>query len=513
MVQVNDLTHTKESQEVTENEPHQPTRNTLRIGGGMHVFTYETIGHSIGPIDHGLGSQVKPRSAKSNLVHFEEMDKPTWWTSNGIERRVTRGVPSLVMPDTWSIFIYQRDARDTITLPMRIPRPIISGEVFLGGFRKPFMGVWALAFRAETPIRYQHATGYARRSSPTDLIQLVDIMYDYNFNQIPKALKEGRKQVDVDYIAPLDRNRKTASVLVPQQVNAQQFGTSTTENFPDDLGTRMMYDKIKSAFSKVSNGGELIVQFWAPVTSGNGRVLSTSGQPFTVIKDEKQHGDRHSMTMISSPPTNAFLNRLPEEVLDKKNHREGSLMRYASDCGLWTSYTLPIGCPSQYYSSCISVVECSSISSINLEIVNTINRALEQVDLNVYNVQDRIPYNEYDEACDMVILKMGEELVVETLQDYQPRFCENISQLSTDKLMAWVSTDDVAYSGFTICMSIDTGEFNCAFEFIWHQNSNYVLLLEALLLTLKRCLPRFNFASDAELGDGLHVIDVDNSRE
>ncbi|PWA67540.1 NIN-like protein [Artemisia annua] len=468
-----------------------------------------------------------------------------------------------------------------------------------------------------------------------------------------------------------------APVLIPQQVIEQQFGTSTTENFLEnifgngnlmadrdderlsdfletlptyilhnkpesegalwvfcsedegsqnnsslgdhDLGTRMIYDKIKSAFSKVSNSGELIVQFWAPVTSCNGRVLSTSGQPFAVsgfgeglkeyrgrcmgyecsidmndennkvIKDEiEQHGDRHLVTMISGPPTNAFLSRLPDAVLDTKNHHEGSLMRYASDCGLWTSYTLPIGCPSQDYSSCIGVVECSSISSVNLEIVNTMNRALEQEGLNVFTIQDLIPYNtinglklvrddiqvalkivcesykisvaqvwisyvdknhvpfpcssegtqttrrlvlkwtgynsvdedstashwrfkEYYDACNMVPLKDGEELVERTLQDYQPRFCENISQLGTDTLMAWVSTDDVACSGFTICMSIDTDDFHCAFEFIWHHNPNYVLLLEALLLTLKRCLPFFNLASGAELGDQLHVIDVDNS--
>jgi hypothetical protein len=44
----------------------------------------------------------------------------------------------------------------------------------------------------------------------------------------------------------------------------------------------MIYDKIKSAFSKVCNGGELIVQFWGPITSGNRLVLSTSGQPFAV---------------------------------------------------------------------------------------------------------------------------------------------------------------------------------------------------------------------------------------
>ncbi|PWA58850.1 NIN-like protein [Artemisia annua] len=491
-------------------------------------------------------------------------------------------------------------------------------------------------------------------------IKKFDIFQLKRLSRIPEALKEAKKQVAVDYIVPLDRNCKTAPFLGPKQVIEQQFGTSTTENFvaaenifgngnpisdrdderlsdfletlptyilhkkpetegtlwvfcsedagfqknlsSDDLGTRMIYDKIKSAFSKVSNSGELIVQFWAPVTSGNGRVLLTSGQPFAVSDfgegleeyrgryEIEQQGDRHPMTMISGPPTNAFLSHLPEAVLDTKNHREGLLMRYASDCGLRTSYTLPIGCPSQCYSSCIGVVECSSISSINLEIVNTMNRALEQVNLKVFNVQDCIPYNtindlklvrdeiqvalkivceshnigvaqvwisyedenhvpfsfssedtqttrmlvlkltgynsvneystpchwrfkEYYEACDMVPLKMGEELVEKTLQDYQPRFCENISQLDTNMLMAWVSTDDVACSGFTICMSIDSGDFSCAFEFIWYHNPNYVPLLEALLLMLKRHLPRFNFASGAELGDQLHVIDVDNSTE
>nr|GEW37467.1 hypothetical protein [Tanacetum cinerariifolium] len=506
-------------------------------------------------------------------------------------------------------------------------------------------------------------------------IKKFDIFQAKRLSPISEALKDMKKQLAVDYIAPLDTNCKTAPVLVRQQVIEQQLATSTTENFlenifgkgnlmadhdderlsefletlptyilhkkpetegalwvfcsedegsqnnlsSDDLGTRMIYEKIKSAFSKVNNSGELIVQFWVPVTSGNRRVLSTSGQPFAVsdfgegleeyrrrcmgyvcnidmnndndkvIKDDiEQHADRHPMTMISGPPTNAFLNRLPEAVLDTKNHHEGSLMRYASDCGLWTSYILPIGCASQYYSSCIGVVECSSISSINLEIVNTMNRTLEQEGLNVFIVQDHMPYNiinglklvrdkiqvalkivceshnigvaqvwtsyddenhvpfsfssedtqtthrlalkltgynsvnedstachwrfkEYYDACDMVPLKTGEELVEKTLQDYQPRFCENISQLGTDTLMAWVSTDDVVCSCFTICMSFDTGDFNCAFEFIWHHNQDYVHLLESLLLSLKRLLPRFKFASGAELGDQLYVIDVENS--
>nr|GEU53699.1 hypothetical protein [Tanacetum cinerariifolium] len=70
--------------------------------------------------------------------------------------------------------------------------------------------------------------------------------------------------------------------------------------------------------------------------------------------------------------------------------------------------------------------------------------------------------------------------------------------------------DDVM--GLVICLrNIDTMDFCYVFEFIWMHNSNYVISLEDLLLTLKRCLPRFKLASGAELGHELHVIDVYNS--
>ncbi|MFS7913677.1 hypothetical protein Hanom_Chr02g00144481 [Helianthus anomalus] len=69
-------------------------------------------------------------------------------------------------------------------------------------------------------------------------------------------------------------------------------------------------------------------------------------------------------------------------------------------------------------------------------------------------------------------------------------------------------------SALAICLRTnDTGDFNYAFEFIWTKHSNYVILLEAILLTLKKCLPRFKFAFGAEIGDELDVILVENSTD
>ena len=59
--------------------------------------------------------------------------------------------------------------------------------------------------------------------------------------------------------------------------------------------------------------------------------------------------------------------------------------------------------------------------------------------------------------------------------------------------------------------SIDTGDINYAFEFLWPQTRNYLILLESMILTLKRCLPHFKLASGARLGDELRIIDVENS--
>ncbi|KAK1408217.1 hypothetical protein QVD17_39852 [Tagetes erecta] len=120
---------------------------------------------------------------------------------------------------------------------------------------------------------------------------------------------------------------------------------------------------------------------------------------------------------------------------------------------------------------------------------------------------------EYYRLCDMVPLENKEEHVLKTLQDYKSRY---ISKVRPGRLMSLASRDMVMNaspesSAFTICLrSIDTGDINYVFEFIWLKHSNYVIFLEAILLTLKRCLPSFKFTSGVELGDELDVIDVEN---
>ncbi|GJW87628.1 NIN-like protein [Tanacetum coccineum] len=345
--------------------------------------------------------------------------------------------------------------------------------------------------------------------------------------------------------------------------------------FIDDVGNQMMiYDKIITAFSKMNmlNNG-FIVQFWAPVKIDGKHLLSTSGQPFAVddlgssfknyrrLCVENAYDIDVNSSKFRGTPACAFLNRFPEIA---SLHEVDLLLRNAfHECTFNSSIMIPICCPSQTSSSsddCIGVIECSSWLFNRVHLFNEMNTkikvagtaCIQEVGLSVYNVQHHIPYKtinglklardqiqealksrtlkphalkltgystashlffkDYYDACDIVPLRKGEELVEKTLQDYQPRFCENISQLATHTLMASVvSTDEVQCSGFTICMSIGTGDFSCAFEFIWHHNPNFVLLLEALLFTLKRCLPRFNFGSGAELGDQLHVIDAENS--
>nr|GFD33530.1 hypothetical protein [Tanacetum cinerariifolium] len=125
-----------------------------------------------------------------------------------------------------------------------------------------------------------------------------------------------------------------------------------------------------------------------------------------------------------------------------------------------------------------------------------------------------LPYEEYYDACDMIPLTMRDELVLKTFQDCEARFCKAYSDLDTDILLTWMADSKTECSGLTICMrSIDTGDFEYAFEFIWCHDIKDVIFLEGLLMSLKRCLPCFKFATGAELGDELDVIDVNNSTE
>ncbi|KAJ0482811.1 hypothetical protein HanIR_Chr13g0658011 [Helianthus annuus] len=117
----------------------------------------------------------------------------------------------------------------------------------------------------------------------------------------------------------------------------------------------------------------------------------------------------------------------------------------------------------------------------------------------------------YFRLCDVIPCGIGEELALETLQDYESRY---ISKLRSDMLVDWESDFFSESSALAICLrSNDTGDFDYVFEFIWIKHSNYVIFLEALLLTLKRCLPRFKFTCGVDLGDELDVIVVQSATD
>ncbi|XP_076939722.1 protein NLP7-like [Bidens hawaiensis] len=115
-------------------------------------------------------------------------------------------------------------------------------------------------------------------------------------------------------------------------------------------------------------------------------------------------------------------------------------------------------------------------------------------------------FSHYFSMCDVIPRGLASDgfPVLETLQDYGSRY---ISVLQSNKLVTWDPELFNLTSVFAICLrSNNTGNFNYAFEFIWTKQSNYVNYLEAIIRTLKMCLPSYKFASGIELGDELDII-------
>ncbi|KAD5508228.1 hypothetical protein E3N88_15931 [Mikania micrantha] len=114
----------------------------------------------------------------------------------------------------------------------------------------------------------------------------------------------------------------------------------------------------------------------------------------------------------------------------------------------------------------------------------------------------------FNRTYDVLPLKRtSKKYVLRTFQDFKPR---HISCLTNLDLLA----EYESYCAFVICLrSLETGDFNYSFEFIWKKDSENPcdIFLEAILLTIKRCLPSFKFASGAEIGDELDVINVENA--
>ncbi|KAF5818805.1 putative transcription factor Nin-like family [Helianthus annuus] len=362
-----------------------------------------------------------------------------------------------------------------------------------------------------------------------------------------------------------------------------------------DLSTLLIHDKIRYALSNIRLSWGYFAQFWAPVKLGGRWVLSTSGQPFAVDHprhefaeyrlysvrykfniDLDKHDNGNDPMIIRGGAGTAFLN-----CLTNVNKLPDFLPVWWDEEKLNTRVMVPICFPSQ--GNCLGVLEFTLDESKNwlgVVLLDTV-KALKKVGLDVFYVQDLIPYaisglevtkDEIEEALKVVCethnlalaqvwipyedtnnapfpysledsktkrllaikltgylyavtedecndlepyFRFGDitpraiEHHLLTLQDYKARY---ISKLGHVKFIDWDDDFFSSTSALAICLrSNDSGDFNYAFEFMWTQHSNYVIHLEALLLTLKRCLPGFKFASGAELGDELDVIVVKSS--
>jgi len=121
---------------------------------------------------------------------------------------------------------------------------------------------------------------------------------------------------------------------------------------------------------------------------------------------------------------------------------------------------------------------------------------------------------EYGSAHYRLPRKTDEMFVGKTLENYEPRFIKDVFISGSNNPLWLLLDDDYPCSCFLICLrSTKTGDLDYVFEFFWnhYEQRNNVILLEQLLLTLKRYLPSFKFASGIELGDEIDILDVNNS--
>ncbi|KAJ0940324.1 putative transcription factor Nin-like family [Helianthus annuus] len=326
----------------------------------------------------------------------------------------------------------------------------------------------------------------------------------------------------------------------PRVFWSESEGCENNSSSADLATTPMIHEMIKSALSNTKSYSGFFVQFWAPVTIDSRRLLSTSDQPFAVmdlsnnfamrrlhsekfkynIDMNKLHIEPDHM-ILSGGPATAFLNC--RASIDEP---QGFLFAESrSGCVLCTTaYTIP----DLMFTILKQTINCLQVTKDEIEealkvVCESHNLALAQVwipyehtkGLSAIKLTGHL-YNEYYDFeryfrfGDVTPRAIGEELPLVTLKDYESRY---ISLLQSDMYMNWGS-GFCPSSAFAICLrSNDTGDFNYAFEFLWTKHASYIIFLEAILLTLKRCLPRFKFASGAEIGDELDVHNKDDRTE
>ncbi|KAJ9555647.1 hypothetical protein OSB04_010261 [Centaurea solstitialis] len=131
---------------------------------------------------------------------------------------------------------------------------------------------------------------------------------------------------------------------------------------------------------------------------------------------------------------------------------------------------------------------------------------------NTFDDEDFDLFQDYSYACYKIPSEMGKDFAAgRTLENYEPHFIENILNLSAKKLDR-LSSILFRCSCFMIYLrSTKTPGLYYVFEFLWRERTRNNAILESLLLTLKRYLPSFKFASGTELGDEIDILDVNNS--
>ncbi|KAI7730003.1 hypothetical protein M8C21_024637, partial [Ambrosia artemisiifolia] len=119
-----------------------------------------------------------------------------------------------------------------------------------------------------------------------------------------------------------------------------------------------------------------------------------------------------------------------------------------------------------------------------------------------YAMKDSNLFEPYFRFGDVTPRAIAGDFPLVTLQDYKSRYILDVRS----QLVMWCGVGGFPpTSALVICLrSNDTSDCNYVFEFMWKKDSNFIHL-EALLLTLKRCLPRFKFASGVEIGNELNV--------
>ncbi|XP_071707090.1 protein NLP5-like isoform X2 [Rutidosis leptorrhynchoides] len=337
-----------------------------------------------------------------------------------------------------------------------------------------------------------------------------------------------------------------------------------------DPDTSMICDKIKSVLSTTWGDNELskLVEFWAPVAIDDRLLLSTSGQPFAVIRpnvnlavyrirsegykynkmdlnyankqidinedDVEEEDDLYPMIIT------AFLGRLTQIVYNSydppvDNEEDSNLTFEPDNCVM-----IPVFCPSQSSSHCIGVFCFYSIRPYYCEDLRMMTIALEKAGLSMFHVHDRIPYkivhglklarDQIEDAIEIVCESLNIELAQVWITNHEDE--NHVPFSSSSHYTQKKQTLALKLTGYCYVTDMDNYNENCHLKEYYHLcdmvplntgesriektladfesrfYKTYDDLNKVQLESLKRC--GTFFVNGAELDEESNVIDVHN---